>query len=85
MILTNVKVFFCRRDVRIIIFGTITGGVLQSLSKRYLKNNPEFLKNSPESKKKLPREGEIASGSAALVILLFLAQHGLAVYFLVLV
>ena len=57
MILTNVKVFFCRSDVRIIIFGTITGGVLQILSKRYLKNHLEFLKDSPESefKKLLPR------------------------------
>ena len=49
MNLINVKVFFCRSDVRIIIFGTIMGGVLQILSKRYLKNHPEFLKDSPES------------------------------------
>ena len=79
MVLTNVKVFFCRGDVRIIIFGTITGGVLQILSKRYLKNHPEFLKGSPESKEILPRGGEITSGSAALaqVILSFLAEHGL--------
>ena len=79
MNLINVKVFFCRSDVRIIIFGTIMGGVLQILSKRYLKNHPEFLKDSPESKEIVPRGGEIVSGSAALaqVILSFLAQHGL--------
>ena len=79
MVLVNVKVFFCRSDVRIIILGTITGGVLQILSKRYLKNHPEFLKDSPESKEIVPRGGEIVSSSAALaqVILSFLAEHGL--------
>jgi hypothetical protein len=79
MNLINLRVFFCRSDVRIIIFGTVTGGVLQILSKRYLKNHPEFLKDSPESKEILPRGGEILSGSAALtqVILSFLAEHGL--------
>ena len=75
MILTNVKVFFCRSDVKIIIFGTITGGILQILSKRYLKNHPEFLN---ESKEILPRGGELTSGSAvAAAILSFLAEHGL--------
>ena len=79
MNLITLKVFFCRSDVRIIIFGTVTGGVLQILSKRYLKNHSEFLKNSPESKEILPRGGEILSGSAALaqVILSFLTEHGL--------
>ena len=78
MILTNVKVFFCRSDVRIIIFGTITGGIFQTLSKRYLKNHPEFLN---KSKGIPPCGGEIASGSAAVAvaqaILSFLAEHGL--------
>ena len=79
MNLINVKVFFCRSDVRIIIFGTVTGGLLQILAKRYLKNHPEFLKDSPESKEIPPRGGEIISGSTALVqaILSFLAEHGL--------
>ena len=79
MNLINVKVFFCRSDVRIIIFGTVTGGLLQILAKRYLKNHPEFLKDSPESKEIPPRGGEIVSGSTALVqaILSFLAEHGL--------
>ena len=79
MNLINLRVFFCRSDVRIIIFGTVTGGVLQILSKRYLKNHPEFLKDSPESKEILPRGGEILSGGAVLaqVILSFLAEYGL--------
>ena len=79
MNLISLRVFFSRSDVRIIIFGTLTGGALQILSKRYLKNHPEFLKDSPESKEILPRGGEILSGSAALgqVILSFLAEHGL--------
>lgn len=78
MILNNIKLFFCRGEVRIIIFSTITGGILQILSKRYLKNHPEFLN---ESKEIPPRGGEIASGSAAVAvvqtILSFLAEHGL--------
>ena len=77
----TLKVFFCRSDVRIIIFGTVTGGVLQILSKRYLKNHPEFSLDSGESKEIIPRGGEIlyASSSAALaqVILSFLAEHRL--------
>lgn len=79
MNLVSLRLFFCRSDVRIVIFGTVTGGVLQILSKRYLKNHPEFLKDSPESKKIIPRGGEIISGSAALTqaILSFLAEHGL--------
>lgn len=81
------KVFFCRNDVRIVIFGTVTGGILQILSKRYLKNHPELLENASESKKIIPRGdkkiiprgGKILSGSAALAqaILAFLAEHGL--------
>jgi len=76
MNLIGLKIFFLRNDVRIVIFGTVTGGVLQFLSKRYLKNHPEFLKDSPQS---FPRGGEILSGSATLaqVILSFLAEHGL--------
>ena len=86
IILTNVKIFFCRSDVRIIVFGTVTGGVLQILSKRYLKNHPEFLKHSPESKSKeiVPRGGDFVSGGIALgkVVLAFCAKHGLTAGFL---
>lgn len=75
MILTNVKVFLCRREVRIIIFSTITGGILQILSKRYLKNHTELLN---ESKETIPRGGEtVAVVTIAQVILSFLAEHGL--------
>lgn len=78
MNLITLKVFFCRSEVRIIIFGTVTGGVLQILSKRYLKNHPEFLKDLPESKEIIPRGGEIISGVVlAQGILSFLAEHGL--------
>ena len=78
MNLINVRLFFCRSDVRIIIFGTATGAILQILSRRYLKNHPEFLKDSPESKKILLRGGEIVTGSVlAQAILSFLAEHGL--------
>jgi len=47
MNLINVRLFFCQSDVRLVIFGTIIGKLLQIVSKRYLKNNPEFLKHSP--------------------------------------
>ena len=81
MVLIRIKLFFCRGDVRIIIFGTLTGAILQSLSKRYLKNHPEFLKDSPESKETLPRgggAGEIVAGKVIVqAILTFLAEHGL--------
>ncbi len=83
MNLISVKLFFCRSDVRIIIFGTAIGGILQILSKRYLKNHPEFLKDSPESKETPPRggggaAGEIVAGKVlAQAILSFLAEHGL--------
>jgi len=76
MILSNVKVFFCRSEVRIIIVSTITGGILQILSKRYLRNHP-----LSESKEIPPRGGELISGSTAVAlaqaILTFLAEHGL--------
>lgn len=82
MNLINVRLFFWRREVRIIIFGTVTGGILQILSRRYLKNHPEFLKNSPKYKEIPPRGGEIVSGSAAIAqaILSFLAQHSILDY-----
>lgn len=83
MNLTSLKILLCRSDVRIIIIGTVTGGVLQILAKRYLKNHPEFSSDLPESDKILtgPRGSEILSGSSAAAlaqaILSFLAEHGL--------
>lgn len=81
MNLISVKLLFCRSDVRIVIFGTATGAILQILSKRYLKNHPEFLKDSPESKEIPPRGGAVGEIVAARVlaqaILSFLAEHGL--------
>ena len=81
MNLLTVKLFFYRNDVRIIIFGTVTGGVLQILSKKYIKNHPEFLKDLPESKEMIARGGEILSASSiaalAKIILPFLAEYGL--------
>lgn len=81
MHLISVKLFFCRSDVRIIIIGTATGAILQILSKKYLKNHPEFLKDSPESKETPPPRGgaasEILAGKVLQAILSFLAEHGL--------
>ena len=79
--LATIKLFFNRSDVRIIIFGTATGAILQILSKRYLKNHPEFLKNLPDTKETIPRGGagaEIGAVKTILqAILAFLAEHGL--------
>lgn len=85
MNLTSLKFFFCRNDVKIIIICTVTGGILQVISKRYLKSHPEFLEDAPVTKKKyrLPRGGaliEISSISikvAAKVAVTFLAKKGL--------
>nr|YP_009029129.1 hypothetical protein [Cylindrotheca closterium]AGH28660.1 hypothetical protein [Cylindrotheca closterium] len=78
MILTHIKMFFGRSDVKIIIFSTLTGGALQFLSKKYLANHPELLKNS-KSKTDIPRGGAIAPSALALgqLILHFLAENGL--------
>ena len=46
------KKFLCRNDVKIVIIWTVTGGILQVLSKQYLKSHPEFLKDAPVTKKK---------------------------------
>lgn len=81
MNLISVRMFFSRGDVRVIIFGTATGAILQAISKRYLKNHPEFLKDSPESKETPPRGGAVVefvtSKVIAQTILAFLAEHGL--------
>lgn len=75
MYIILVKTFLCRSDVRIVILGTISGGILQVLAKRYLKAHPELLENPP---KLLPRGGELVSSVALFkAILAFLAEHGL--------
>lgn len=77
----SLKQFFCRSDVRIMIFGTAIGGILQILSKRYLKDHPEFLKDSPKPEETPPRggvTGEVVAGKMIVqAILTFLAEHGL--------
>jgi len=57
MDLTYLRVFFCRNYVKIVILCTVTSGILQVISKRYLKSHPELLENAPVTKKKykLPR------------------------------
>ena len=90
MNLTSLKIFLCRNDVKIVIICTLTGGILQVLSKQYLKSNPEFLKDICVTKGKdrplrfrFPRGGaliEISGVSVKIVvnaILNILAQRGL--------
>lgn len=90
MNLTFLKIFFCRNDVKIVIICTVTGGILQVLSKQYLESHPEFLKDAPVAKKKYrqprflsPRGGaliEISGISIKVVgkvVLNFLAKKGL--------
>ena len=90
MNLISLKVFLCRNDVKIVIICTVTGGILQVLSKKYLKSHPEFLKDEPVTKKKYrrprflsPRGGSIIEISGisikvvTKVVLNFLAKKGL--------
>lgn len=92
MNLTYLKVFLSRNDVKIIIIGTVTGGILQVLSARYLKSHPEFLEDAPVTQKKYSRPRifsphggafiEISGVSikvVAKVVLNFLAKKGLLV------
>ena len=90
MNLTSLKIFLCRNDVKIVIICTVTGGILQVLSKQYLKSHPEFLKDAPVTKEKsrplrflFPRGGALIEISGisikivAQVMLDFLAKKGL--------
>ena len=78
MILTHVKVFLCRRELKIIIFSTITGGILQILCKKYVKNDTEVLNKYKETIKRIPRGGEtVVTVTIVQAILSFLAEHGL--------
>jgi len=52
MILTYIKIFLCRNDVKIILVSTVTDEIVQIISKKYLKNHPEFLEDGPMTKKK---------------------------------
>ena len=76
--------------MKIVIICTVTGGILQVLSKQYLKSHPEFLKDTPVTKKKyrplrfLPQRGgaliEVSGISikiVAQIVVNFLAKNGL--------
>ena len=90
MNLTSLKLVFYRNDVRILIICTVTGGILQVLSKQYLKSHPEFLKDAPVTEKKYKQPRSLSGRGGALVeisaisikvvgkvILNFLAKKGL--------
>ena len=86
MNLTSLKIFLCRNDVKIVIICTVTGGILQVLSKQYLKRHPEFLAPVTNVTKDRPlrflspRGGaliEISGISIKIVALNFLAKKGL--------
>ena len=90
MSLTFLKIFLSRNDVKLVIICTVTGGVLQAISKQYIKSHPEFLKDAPVTKEKyrplkffFPRGGavfEITGISIKVVAQIavnFLAEKGL--------
>lgn len=52
MNLTSLKVFLCRNDVKIFVIWTVTGGILQVISKQYLKSHPELLEDAFVTKEK---------------------------------
>ena len=91
MNLTSLKIFLCRNEVKIFIICTVTGGILQVISKQYLKSHPEFLKDAPVTKEKYrpqrfpsPRGGALIEISAISIKIIvqaavnFLATKGLA-------
>ena len=41
---------FSRKDLKIIIIGTVIGGVLQVICRKYLKDHPELLNNENSEK-----------------------------------
>lgn len=47
---TSLKMFLCRNDVKILVICTITGGVLQIISKQYLESHPELLEDEDVTK-----------------------------------
>lgn len=68
MDLTSFKNFLCRSDVKIIIICTVTGGILQVMSKQYLKSHPEFLRDAPVTEKKYrPPRFFFTRGGAVLI------------------
>lgn len=92
MNLISIKYFFCRNDVKILIFCTATGALLQIVSKRYLESHPDFLKDAAVNKKEpksprprlfSPRGGafiEITGISLSVLLkvgISFLAEKGL--------
>ena len=81
MNLLSIKMFLSRNDVKILIVCTAAGGILQILSKNYIKKNPEIFNALPESKEVIPRGGVtekvIVAKLIAKTILSFLADHGL--------
>lgn len=56
MDLTFLRILLCRKEIKIIIISTVTGGVLQIICRRYIKSHPEFL----EEKNGNPKEAEPA-------------------------
>ena len=67
MNLIYLKGFLCRNDVKILIVSTVTGGIVQVLAKRYLKNHPEFLKDAPVTKKKYRQPKSLSNRGGALI------------------
>lgn len=67
MNLFTLKVFLCRKDVKIFVFCTITGGVMQVIANEYLKRHPEFLKDAPVTKKKYKQPKVLSPRGGALV------------------
>ena len=52
MNLTFLKNFLARNDVKLLIMGTLTGGILQLAAREYLKRHPEFLNDASVTKEK---------------------------------
>jgi hypothetical protein len=52
MNLTFLKILLDRKEIKIIVITTVTGGVLQIICRRYIKNHPEFFEEKNGNLKK---------------------------------
>lgn len=83
MDLVSIRIFLFRKEIRMILFGTAIGGILQIICREYIKRHPEFLKAEPGRKPRLPRGGasiEISGISIkviAKIVIKFIAKKGL--------
>ena len=83
MDLTFLRILLSRKEVKIIILTTVTGGILQIICRRYIKSHPELLEEKTGNLKEAePRGGSIEVSFISIkviaeVAIKFIAEKGL--------